>query len=221
MERKIINTADGSKTLFIPQMDEQYHSVNGAITESEYVYLEKGYRHNKAPEPVILEIGFGTGLNALLTAIEAENKKRKTTFISLEKYPLESAEIQQLNYGNMISERAEELFSALHQCEWNRKINISPYFDLLKLKTDLTQFSFEKIPPLDVIYFDAFGPDKQPEMWNEEIFRKIFEISNSKANLITYTSKGEIRRRMQRSGYISERLPGPPGKRHMLRATRP
>lgn len=110
MQRKIINTEDGSKTLFIPDMDEQYHSVNGAITESEYVYLEKGYRNNQSPKPVILEIGFGTGLNALLTAIDAEKEKRNTTFITIEKYPLESTEIQELNYGSLISEQAEELF---------------------------------------------------------------------------------------------------------------
>ena len=221
MQRKIITTEDGSKTLFIPEMDEQYHSVNGALTESEYVYLDKGYRHNQSTEPVILEIGFGTGLNALLTAIEAEDKKFKTTYISLEKYPIEPTEIEQLNYGILISEQAEKLFSALHNSEWNQKTKISPYFDLLKLQTDLTQFSFENIPTVDVIYFDAFGPDKQPEMWNEEIFRKLFSISNANANLVTYSAKGEIRRRMERSGYISERLPGPPGKRQMLRATRP
>nr|WP_320021270.1 tRNA (5-methylaminomethyl-2-thiouridine)(34)-methyltransferase MnmD [uncultured Draconibacterium sp.] len=221
MQRQIINTEDGSKTLFIPEMNEQYHSVNGALTESEYVYLDKGYRHNQSTEPVILEIGFGTGLNALLTALEAENKKRKTTYISLEKYPIEPTEIEQLNYGSLISKQAEELFSALHSSKWNQKTNISSHFDLLKLKTDLTQFSFDAIPTVDVIYFDAFGPDKQPEMWNEEIFRKLFSISNTNANLVTYSAKGEIRRRMERSGYISERLPGPPGKRQMLRATRP
>ena len=221
MQRQIINTEDGSKTLFIPAMDEQYHSVNGALTESEYVYIDKGYRHNQSPAPVILEIGFGTGLNALLTAIDAENNKRKTTYISLEKYPIEQEEIQQLNYGSLISNQAEELFSALHNGDWNVNTQISPYFDLLKLKTDLTQFAFDVIPTVDVIYFDAFGPNKQPEMWNEEIFRKLFSISNSNANLVTYSAKGEIRRRMERSGYISERIPGPPGKRHMLRATRP
>lgn len=221
MQRKIITTDDGSKTLFIPGMNEQYHSVNGALTESEYVYLDKGYRHNQSPKPVVLEIGFGTGLNALLTAIEAENEKRKTIYISIEKYPVEQAEIEGLNYGSLISKHAEELFAALHTCEWNFKTQISPYFDLLKLKTDLTQFSFDTIPSVDVIYFDAFGPDKQPEMWNEEIFRKLFCSCNPVANLVTYSAKGEIRRRMERSGYTSERLPGPPGKRQMLRATRP
>jgi tRNA U34 5-methylaminomethyl-2-thiouridine-forming methyltransferase MnmC len=221
MQRKIVTTEDGSKTLFIPGMNEQYHSVNGALTESEYVYIDKGYRHNQSLKPVVLEIGFGTGLNALLTAIEAENEKRKTTYISLEKYPIEQTEIEGLNYGSLISKHAEELFAALHTCEWNLKTQISPYFDLLKLKTDLTQFSFDTIPSVDVIYFDAFGPDKQPEMWNEEIFRKLFRSCNPGANLVTYSAKGEIRRRMERSGYTSERLPGPPGKRQMLRATRP
>ncbi|WP_321348929.1 tRNA (5-methylaminomethyl-2-thiouridine)(34)-methyltransferase MnmD [uncultured Draconibacterium sp.] len=221
MQRKIIETGDGSKTLFIAEMDEQYHSVNGAITESEFVYLNNGFRHNQAPNPIVLEIGFGTGLNALLTAIEAEKTHRKTTYITLEKFPVKPEEIQQLNYGSLISEQAEKIYSALHKKEWNLKSKISPYFDILKLKTDLTQFDFNDIPTVDVVYFDAFGPDKQPEMWDEEIFRKLFSISNQNANLVTYSAKGEIRRRMERSGYISERLPGPPGKRQMLRATRP
>lgn len=222
MQRKVITTGDGSKTLFIPEMDEQYHSLNGAITESQHVYIEKGYLHNQSPEPVVLEIGFGTGLNALLTALKAEEKTRKTTYITLEKYPIEPDEVRQLNYGGIISEkRANELYTALHQCDWNLQINISPYFSLLKLKTDLTQFSFTGLPPVDVIYFDAFGPDKQPEMWNETIFKKLFTSSSPNANLVTYSAKGEIRRRMERSGYLSERLPGPPGKRQMLRATKP
>lgn len=220
MQRKIINTGDGSKTLFIPEMDEQYHSVNGAITESEFVYLDKGFRHNQSPYPVVLEIGFGTGLNALLTAIEAEKTKRKTTYITLEKFPVKPEEIQQLNYGNLISEQAEKLFSDLHQKEWNLKSRISPYFDIQKLKTDLTQFDFDEIPVVDVIYYDAFGPDKQPEMWDEEIFRSLYGISKQNTTLVTYSAKGEIRRRLERSGFLTERLPGPPGKRQMLRATK-
>ena len=109
MQRKVIDTGDGSKTLFIPEMDEQYHSVNGARTESEYVFLEKGYLHHTSKSPVIFEVGFGTGLNALLTALQAENQKRQTTFISIEKYPIEENEIAELNYGAMISEKAIKL----------------------------------------------------------------------------------------------------------------
>ncbi|MDX8340924.1 tRNA (5-methylaminomethyl-2-thiouridine)(34)-methyltransferase MnmD [Draconibacterium sp. IB214405] len=220
MQRKIIETGDGSKTLFIPEMDEQYHSVNGAITESEYVYLDKGYRHNQSLEPVVLEIGFGTGLNALLTALEAEKSQRKTTYISLEKYPLKAEEVKQLNYGSLISEEAAQLFEQLHTRLWNSKTTVTPFLDLLKIEADLKTFSFDNLPLVDIIYYDAFGPDKQPEMWEEQIFKSIFGISNQSATLVTYSAKGEIRRRMERSGFTSERLPGPPGKRQMLRVSK-
>ncbi|WP_297091672.1 tRNA (5-methylaminomethyl-2-thiouridine)(34)-methyltransferase MnmD [uncultured Draconibacterium sp.] len=221
MQRKIINTGDGSKTLFIPEMDEQYHSVNGALTESRYVYLERGYLYSKAINPVVLEIGFGTGLNALITALHSNSLQKPTTYITLEKYPITPNEMEKLNYGDLISADAQQVFTKLHEVPWNIKTSITPYFNLLKIKVDVTTFSFTELPPADVIYFDAFGPDKQPEMWDELIFKTLFEHSAANSILVTYSAKGEIRRRLERSGYLTERLPGPPGKRQMLRAAKP
>lgn len=220
MQRKVIDTADGSKTLFIPEMDEQYHSVNGARTESEYVFLEKGYLFHQSNSPVIFEVGFGTGLNALLTAEMAEKQKRHTTFISIEKYPLAQKLIDDLNYGALISEQAEQLFAKIHKANWGEKVKISEFFSLLKIEGDLTTHQFETNSNFDVIYFDAFGPDKQPAMWKADIFAKIYHASNSNSVFVTYSAKGEIRRQLRDCGYSMERLPGPPGKRQMLRGTK-
>ena len=220
MQRKVIDTGDGSKTLFIPEMDEQYHSVNGARTESEYVFLEKGYLHHASKSPVIFEVGFGTGLNALLTTIQAENQKRPTTFISIEKYPIEENEIAELNYGALISEKAIKLFSAIHKAPWGKTVKISEHFNLLKIEDDLTNYQFEQPQKFDIIYFDAFGPDKQPSMWESGIFKNIYDASAENSVFVTYSAKGEIRRQLRDCGYSMERLPGPPGKRQMLRGTK-
>lgn len=217
MIRQVIPTADGSKTLFLPEMNEQYHSVNGAITESEYVFIEKGYQFHPSPEPKIFEVGFGTGLNALLTAIQAAKSQRKTTFYSVEKYPLEDNLISELNYGRLISEEAQKLFEKIHLCAWNKKVEISSFFSLQKIQSDILTSPLEGIEKCDIIYFDAFGPDKQPEMWTPEIFRKIFNLSSPESVFVTYSAKGEVRRQLAAVGFQMERLPGPPGKKQMLR----
>ena len=217
MIRQVISTADGSKTLFLPEMNEQYHSLNGAITESEYVYIEKGYQFHPAPFPKIFEVGFGTGLNALLTALQAIKNQRKTTFYTIEKYPLEDHTIRELNYGQLISQEAQELFEKLHSCSWNEKVEISPYFSLQKILNDILVSSLKEIEKCDIIYFDAFGPDKQPEMWTPVILKKIFNLGSSGSVFVTYSAKGEIRRQLATLGFQMERLPGPPGKKQMLR----
>lgn len=220
MERKVITTADGSKTLFIPEMDEQYHSLNGALTESNHVFINAGYKHHKSIMPVVFEVGFGTGLNALLTAEMAELEKRKTTFVSIEKFPLEQKIIEQLNYGKLISKKAELLYSKINTAKWNEEIQISDFFKLLKIEGDLIDYKFNQALKFDIIYFDAFGPDKQPNMWNSNIFKKIYDASSTNAVFVTYSAKGEIRRQLRDCGYLMERIPGPPGKRQMLRGTK-
>ncbi len=217
MERNIIETADGSKTLYLPEMNEQYHSVNGAVTESNYVYIEKGFLFHEIPEPVVFEVGFGTGLNALLTAVQAEKLKRKTTYFTIEKFPLEDELISKLKYGESISEEAISLFNKIHSCEWNKTAQVSPFFFIHKIKAGLIEFNFETDTSFDIIYFDAFGPDKQPEMWSPEIFQKIYNQCSPGAVFVTYSAKGEIRRQLGRTGFEMERLPGPPGKKEMLR----
>jgi len=221
MQHKVILTADGSKTLFIPEMDEQYHSVNGARTESEHVFIKNGYLHHSSESPVIFEVGFGTGLNALLTALLAEKHKRPTTFITIEKYPLADKTIEQLNYGEEISETAQAIFSSLHKANWNQSEKISDYFTLHKINGDLKTHTLNFGLDFDIIYFDAFGPDKQVEMWTVDIFSKIHAASAANAVFVTYSAKGVIRRQLRDCGFAMERLPGPPGKRQMLRGTKP
>jgi tRNA U34 5-methylaminomethyl-2-thiouridine-forming methyltransferase MnmC len=217
MNIEIINTSDGSQTLYLPEMDEQYHSVNGAVAEANYVYLDKGFIHNRCKTPTVFEIGFGTGLNCLLTALLAEKQKRTTIYYSIEKYPLNREIIQQLNYGTAISPAAEILFNKIHSCEWNTSVHISKYFKLIKLHSDLINDNLQGVTNCDIIYFDAFGPDKQPKIWQPEIFKKIYAITANNGVFVTYSAKGEVRRQLANCGYKMERLPGPPGKIHMLR----
>ena len=214
---RIINTSDGSHTIYLPEMNEQYHSVNGAITESTYVYIDKGYNFHASKNPTVFEVGFGTGLNCLLTALQAAQDKRPTIYITIEKYQLPKNITDQLNFGRLISEDARIVFDNIHACKWNEVVPISEYFSLFKIKGDLIDINLTQFVNCDVIYFDAFGPDKQPEMWTPLIFRKIYSITSLKGVLVTYSAKGEVRRQLAACGFEMERLPGPPGKIQMLR----
>ncbi len=214
---EIVKTADGSKTLYLPEMNEQYHSLNGAVTESDFVYLQNGYLHQQSNAPVVLEVGFGTGLNCLLTAIKANELKRPTLYYSVEKFPLDPLLIQQLNYGEQISQNAARLFHQIHTCEWEIPVQISEYFHLCKMNMDLTVSDLNTIRNCNVIYFDAFGPDKQQEMWSPEIFTKIYNKTLNEGIFVTYSAKGQVRRQLAAAGFTMERLPGPPGKKEMLR----
>jgi tRNA U34 5-methylaminomethyl-2-thiouridine-forming methyltransferase MnmC len=204
-------TADGSHTLFLPEMNEHYHSTNGAIQETKHVYIEAGLNQCRKAEIQVLELGFGTGLNALLTAVEAEKRGIKVSYTGLEKFPLPQEIILQLNY----SETDKNLFQLIHQAVWGNPSAISPYFQLTKIQTDFLAFDFSN--SYDVVYYDAFAPDKQPEVWSQELFGKIFSAINPGGILTTYSAKGNIRRMMQQTGFVVERIPGPPGKREMLR----
>lgn len=217
MDIKIVPTADGSSTIFLPLLNEHYHSVNGAITESNHVFIERGYLHHHGTGVTVFEVGFGTGLNALLTALSAEKTKRPTLFISIEKFPLDKEITHQLHYGLQVSKEAESLFYKIHESEWNETVNISPYFNLLKLEADILSNDFTVPSNCDVVYFDAFGPDKQPEMWTSSIFQKIYDACAANGIFVTYSAKGEVRRQLTACGYFMERLPGPPGKFQMLR----
>ncbi len=212
-------TGDGSHTLFLPELEEHYHSVNGAIQESNHVFIEVGLRQFKQDMVYIFEVGFGTGLNAFLSLIES-GVSRKIHYTAIEAYPLSFSIIKQLNYADKYSREQQDLFYKLHEAEWGTEQQITPYFHLTKIHADLNQFDFERIKPVDVIYFDAFAPDKQSEMWSQQIFDHMYKITNDGGILVTYCAKGAVRRMMQQSGYRTERLPGPPGKREMLRATK-
>ncbi|MDR0612018.1 MAG: tRNA (5-methylaminomethyl-2-thiouridine)(34)-methyltransferase MnmD [Dysgonamonadaceae bacterium] len=210
MKIEIQLTADGSPTLFLPEMDEHYHSVNGAVRESQHVYIEAGFKQCRKSEIHVLEMGFGTGLNVLLTALEAENQKIKVFYTGLEKFPLPAKITDRLNY----SETA--LFRAIHLAEWEKSVPVNPYLYLKKIRTDFRDFNFPD--KYDVVYYDAFAPDKQPGVWSSELFDRIFSSMNRGGIITTYCAKGNVRRMMQQAGFAVERIPGPPGKREMLRA---
>lgn len=210
-------TADGSCTLYREEIDETYHSTHGAIQESEHVFINAGLKRCTKKEISILELGFGTGLNAYLTYIFTnENQNLKIFYTAIEKFPIDHELVMQLNYTKFKGN--DQIFNQLHLCEWGKALKISENFFIEKIKTDFTGYNHKK--NYDLIYFDAFSPDKQPEMWTEDIFRELYLHSNSGAILTTYCAKGDVRRAMKAAGFNVERLSGPPGKREMLRATK-
>ena len=218
LKRELQITSDGSHTLYMPDMDEHYHSVNGAIQESEHVFIEAGLHRLSKKEIRVLEIGFGTGLNAFLTLLDSRQADRHITYYSMELYPLDIALVQNLNYGKVLCAGEEDMFMALHEAPWNQSASITPNFTLHKMKGDCNQAELPN--EIDLVYFDAFAPDKQPEMWNQELFNKLYFRMNEGGILTTYCAKGAVRRTMKESGFSVERIPGPPGKREMLRATK-
>ncbi len=214
---KIEQTADGSYTLYLPEMDEHYHSIKGALTESQHIFIDMGLKASTAAAPHILEIGLGTGLNAVLTFIYAESNQRPIYYTGIERYPLSEEVITSLNYPALIGEEQQPKLKAIHCATWNKEETLSPYFNLHKIEADFTTYRFEK--GYDVIYFDAFAPEKQPNMWQQELFDHLYQVLNEGGILTTYCAKGVIRRMLQTAGFTVERLPGPPGgKREILRA---
>lgn len=216
---QIEQTADGSQTLFVPELNEHYHSVKGALTESEHIFIQMGLKHSSVEAPHVLEIGFGTGLNAFLTLLTADTDQRNIHYTTLERYPVTPALIEQLTYPELICPERKDDFQALHQAAWNTDVQLTPYFTLHKVETDFTSYTFPAI--YDVIYFDAFAPEKQPEMWTQSLFDTLCQQLNPQGILTTYCAKGAVRRMLQAAGFTVERLPGPPGgKREILRATK-
>lgn len=219
MERKIITTADGSKTIHIVDWDEQYHSKHGAIQEAYHVFIKSGLSLFKNRSLSILEIGFGTGLNCLITFLESQKLNLDIAYTGVEAFPITFEELEQLNY---ISELKADAFSAefqkMHQLPWEKEIEISDTFHLCKQQKDFKDL--QDSSKFNLIYFDAFGARVQPELWTEAIFAKMYAALRNQGVLVTYAAKGSVRRAMQAVGFVVERLPGPPGKREMLRATK-
>ncbi|MBC7383541.1 MAG: tRNA (5-methylaminomethyl-2-thiouridine)(34)-methyltransferase MnmD [Bacteroidia bacterium] len=221
---EIIATADGSDTLFNKSLNETYHSVKGALTESLHVFLKEGFmffsdqHKDHASSLKILEIGFGTGLNTILTFIEAAKKKVIVAYDALEIYPLPVELIDKLSFAQILKVEDKILFSLMHTVNWNEPIAISAEFSLQKINTSLLVFKPQ--PVYHLIYFDAFGPDKQEEMWSENVFKKMYDALIPGGVLVTYSAKGEVKRNMRAAGFTVSRLNGPPGKRHMVRAVK-
>ncbi len=223
MHRKIIQTADGSKTIYLSDWDECYHSKHGAVQEALHVFIKSGLQYyqnkNSAKEIAILEIGFGTGLNAYLTQIESEKLGLKINYVGVEAFPVSEKEIELLEYPKAIHEEEnDELFDLLHSVGWEIKTQITERFAITKRKQFFKEI--DENDQYDVIYFDAFGARVQPELWTEDIFRIMYNALKSDGVLATYSAKGSVRRAMLTVGFMIERLPGPPGKREMLRATK-
>ncbi len=223
LKREIITTADGSTTIHLPQWDEQYHSKHGAINEAKHVFIKNGLCHvlenQDSKDLDILEIGFGTGLNALVTFIEAEKTNVNVNYVGVEAYPVVLNEAKLMNYPDLLeASKKENIFDGMHSSLWETSHKITEFFVLTKRK----QFfiDIEDQDCFNLIYFDAFGARVQPELWTVEIFKKMYEALQLNGVLVTYAAKGSVRRAMQEVGFEVERLPGPPGKREMLRATK-
>lgn len=221
MKRKVIRTGDGSHTLEIFDGAEHYHSIHGAVQESRHVYVEMGLqsRHRAVEALSILEIGLGTGLNAMLTMEYAQKHGLQVRYTTLEAFPLQEEEWSLLNYDELISfPQVSQRWQELHRAAWGKPIKWADGFELLKIHEKVQDVNLED--SFDVVYFDAFGPRHQPEMWEDAVFEKMYSLMRPEGVLVTYSAKGEVRRAMTRSGFAVERLPGPPGKREMLRATK-
>ena len=211
-------TGDGSHTLFLPHMNESYHSMFGAITESMHVFIREGLEFLQGYESIsILEAGFGTGLNTLLTLVASAKSNVHITYHTVECFPVDPDFLQQLNYPPLLTAGfPSDYFQLLHNAPWNEAVAITPTFTLHKIREDFTIFN----PGFsyDLVYYDAFAPDKQPEMWTREIFIRLYEHLTPGGVLTTYCVKGAVKRMLKASGFTIEKLPGPPGKREMLRA---
>jgi tRNA U34 5-methylaminomethyl-2-thiouridine-forming methyltransferase MnmC len=218
MDRQLIVTSDGSHSIFVPELDEHYHSVNGAIQESLHVFINAGLDYCKKQDLTIFEVGFGTGLNAFLSLLYAESNNRSINYISVEKYPLNLTECTALNYAQMINPKMNDTFMRLHQCSWNETVTITPQFNLLKIENDFRNINIGSLPFFDLVFFDAFAPNKQPDLWQQDIYTSIFYQCNPGAIFVTYCAKGIVRRGLQETGFKVERIPGPPGKKEMLRS---
>lgn len=217
MKREIIQTSDGSTTIHLPEFDECYHSKHGAIQEAQHVFIKNGFSLFVGKPVAILEIGFGTGLNAFITFLESQHTNQQINYVGVEAYPVDPEEVLQMNYvAELKAESQSEIFAKMHASEWGNEIALSQNFALTKRR----QFfdAIDDIGKFDLIYFDAFGYRMQPELWSTEIFRKMHDALKPKGILVTYAARGVVKRSMIEVGFTVEKLAGPPGKREMFRA---
>jgi len=215
---RIVQTADGSNTLFSEEHNAHYHSLNGAVQESEHIFIKNGYNYFSLDEISILEIGFGTGLNAALTASMAVEQKCNTCYTGIDLYPLDMNILSKINYDAVLSTPKSEAWKKITTTKWGVEERVNEFFLLNKVHCDLIEMSLQN--KYDIIYFDAFAPDDQPEMWTIDVFEKLYHANNNGGVLVTYCSKGIVKQTLRSVGYKVERMPGPPGKRHIIRATK-
>lgn len=217
MKTQLITTQDGSSTLYLPDLDETYHSKFGAINESLHVFINNGLAQLSLSEINVFEVGFGTGLNTLLSVFYAQQNQLKINYTSIEKFPLPEEVTSSLNYNQQIN-NSLEIFNQIHQSAWNTWSEISKGFRLKKIQDDILNPDFEFPSDIDLIYFDAFAPSKQAELWNEQLFIKLYQCLATNGRLVTYSAAGIVKQALRNSGFKVKRLPGPAGKHHMLTA---
>ncbi|MDC8006233.1 tRNA (5-methylaminomethyl-2-thiouridine)(34)-methyltransferase MnmD [Aureisphaera galaxeae] len=219
MKREFLTTGDGSVTIHLPDWNEQYHSKHGALNEALHVFIAMGFDFLKSQQSLsevnIMEIGFGTGLNAYLTLLRSREVKTSVNYVGVEGYPVALEEVEKLNYPESVG-NDPEAFKKLHETAWEEASLVAKGFSLHKRKQFFSEIEDKEVYHL--IYFDAFGARVQPELWTEAIFQKMYNALLPNGVLVTYAAKGSVRRAMQAVGFTVERLPGPPGKREMLRA---
>lgn len=223
MERQKKITADGSHTMLEPDLDVTYHSIYGAIQESRHVYIQSGLHYLITQTNIasvnILEVGFGTGLNALLTLLEAKEKNRSVYYHAIEPFPLNAQESSGFNYCVLLNRQGSEAaFKQMHQSLWNTSLTLSPAFSLYKDLTTVQEFQTPQL--FNLLYYDAFAPTVQPELWTTKVFKKLFNCMEPGGVLVTYCSKGAVRRALTEAGFGVEKIPGPTGKREMIRAAK-
>ncbi|MDP4954069.1 MAG: tRNA (5-methylaminomethyl-2-thiouridine)(34)-methyltransferase MnmD [Flavobacteriales bacterium] len=208
-----IQTKDGSDSLWMPDLDETYHSRHGALQEAKHVFIEMGLNEvlKQVQHPKILEVGLGTGLNCWLSFQHLKEMSLPLKYTALEAYPLEWDLVSSMNYAS----EDRELFEAIHRAEWGHLVELQPEKELLKIETKLENYlPSEKV---NLVYFDAFGPNTQPEMWLPSQLQRCYDALEEGGIFVTYCAKGQVRRDLVSCGFEVERLPGPPGKREMLR----
>lgn len=215
-QREILQTGDGSKTLYLPQLKEQYHSRYGAIAESEHIYIRHGLLDRTLTDVSVFEVGFGTGLNAMLSFLAARKNGLTLRYSSVELYPLTESEYDQLGHIALLDPAEKIFLKKILQSPWNTEISIDPCFSLLKIQHDILRYKPES--RYDVVYFDAFAPSIQPALWSDIVFRKIFAAMNEGGILSTYSSNIKVQRALREVGFSISKLPGPPGKREILQA---
>ncbi len=216
MKREIIVTSDGSTSIHLPDWEESYHSKHGAIQEAKHVFIKNGLSLFKGQSVSILEIGFGTGLNAFITFLESHLSNQLVDYVGVEGFPISSKEVLQMNYVNQLNATDfKAVFELFHLSNWEENVTISNHFRLTKRNQLFTEI--DDINQFDLIYFDAFGYRVQPELWSVEIFTKMYTALKSGGILVTYACRGPIKRAMIDAGFQIEKLAGPPGKREMLR----
>lgn len=217
MRKKIIITNDGSHSIFNHHINEAYHSKHGSILEAEHVFIKNGFSTVSKNNLNILEVGFGTGLNALLTYQKANQKGVNVNYHTIEKHPINKEIYSKLNFTDLIGLEKKDLAN-LHNCSWEETHKINTYFSLTKNHISLEKYNTDI--KFDIIYFDAFSPERQPELWDEIIFKKAHLFLKDHAFLVTYCAKGIVKRTLTSVGFNITVLDGPPGKREMIKANK-